>query len=81
MSYELVEILKKRAESFLKNSERLIQEKEWDLAAFNLEQYCQLILNYLLLLKKRWIRQDALLKNTHPGIRLYKKGRFEACRR
>ena len=52
MSFELVEMLKKRAESFLKNSERLIQEREWDLAAFNLEQYCQLILKYLLLLKK-----------------------------
>ncbi|MEM2881467.1 MAG: HEPN domain-containing protein [Candidatus Methanomethylicaceae archaeon] len=52
MSYELTEILKNRAESFLKNSERLINEGEWDLAVFNLEQYCQLILKYSLLMKK-----------------------------
>ncbi|MEM2002544.1 MAG: HEPN domain-containing protein [Candidatus Methanomethylicaceae archaeon] len=52
MSYELTEILKNRAESFLKNSERLINEGEWDLAVFNLEQYCQLILKYSLLKKK-----------------------------
>ncbi|MDH5811862.1 MAG: HEPN domain-containing protein [Candidatus Bathyarchaeia archaeon] len=52
LSYELTEILKNRAESFLKNSERLINEGEWDLAVFNLEQYCQLILKYSLLMKK-----------------------------
>ncbi|MGC8937273.1 MAG: HEPN domain-containing protein [Candidatus Methanomethylicaceae archaeon] len=52
MSYELVEILRKRAESFLKNSKTLIDEGEWDLAVFNLEQYCQLILKYKLLMEK-----------------------------
>lgn len=52
MSYELVEILRKRAESFLKNSKTLIDEGEWDLAVFNLEQYCQLILKYELLMEK-----------------------------
>ena len=61
MSFELIEILKKRAESFLKNSDRLIQEQEWDLAAFNLEQYCKLILKHLLLWKKGgYVRTNSL---------------------
>lgn len=49
LSFEEAEILKRRAESFLRNAERLIEEKEWDLAMFNLEQYCQLIIKYKLL--------------------------------
>jgi len=49
MSFEEVEILKRKAEAFLRNSEYLIKIKEWDLAMFNLEQYCQLILKYKLL--------------------------------
>lgn len=51
MSFEEAEILKERAEAFLTNSERLIGEGFFDLAAFSLEQYCQLILKYKLLLK------------------------------
>lgn len=51
MSFEEAEILKERAEAFLMNSERLLSEGFFDLAAFNLEQYCQLILKYKLLLK------------------------------
>lgn len=51
MSFEEAEILKERAEAFLTNSERLIGEGFFDLAAFNLEQYCQLMLKYKLLLK------------------------------
>jgi HEPN domain-containing protein len=51
MSFEEVEILKDRAEAFLKNAERLIEENVWDLAAFNIEQYCQLMLKYKLLIK------------------------------
>lgn len=34
---------------FLKNAKDLIEEGVWDLAAFNLEQYCQLTLKYKLL--------------------------------
>ena len=52
MSFEEAEIIKKRAYSFLRNAERLIEEGEYDLGMFNLEQYCQLILKYKLLVKK-----------------------------
>ena len=52
MSFEDAEIIKKRAYSFLRNAERLIEEGEYDLGMFNLEQYCQLILKYKLLVKK-----------------------------
>lgn len=51
MSFREVEILKKRAEDFLENAERLLDEGKYDLAAFSIEQYCQLILKYKLLLK------------------------------
>ncbi|MCF8884329.1 MAG: HEPN domain-containing protein [Nitrososphaerota archaeon] len=51
MSLREVEILRKRAEDFLENAERLIGEGKYDLAAFSIEQYCQLILKYKLLLK------------------------------
>lgn len=52
MSFEEAEIIKRRAESFLRNADRLLKEGEYDLAIFNLEQYCQLILKYKLLIKK-----------------------------
>ncbi len=52
MSFEEAELLRKRAESFLKNAMRLLDEKEYDLAMFCLEQYCQLTLKYKLLVKK-----------------------------
>ncbi len=52
MSFEEVEVLRERAEAFLRNAGRLIGEGEWDLAMFNLEQYCQLVLEYKLLVKK-----------------------------
>ena len=52
LSFEEAEIIKRRAEAFLRNAERLIAEKEWDLAIFNLEQYCQLILKYKLLVRR-----------------------------
>ena len=51
-SLEEVEIIRRRAEAFLRNAERLIVEREWDLAVFNLEQYCQLILKYKLLIAR-----------------------------
>lgn len=50
MAYEEAQVLKRRAKSFLKSASRLIREGEYDLAVFNPEQYCQLILKYALLL-------------------------------
>jgi HEPN domain-containing protein len=49
VSFEEVELLRSRAESFLRNALRLIEEGEADIAVFSLEQYCQLILKYKLL--------------------------------
>lgn len=51
MSFEEAEILRDRAEAFLKNAERLAEEGVYDLAAFNIEQFCQLMLKYKLLTK------------------------------
>ncbi|MEM2093482.1 MAG: HEPN domain-containing protein [Candidatus Bathyarchaeia archaeon] len=51
MSFKEAEILKERAEAFLENAERLVAEGKYDLAAFCVEQYCQLALKYKLLLK------------------------------
>ena len=51
MSAGEVEVIRERAESFLRNADHLIRVKDWDLATFNLEQYCQLILKYKLLIK------------------------------
>lgn len=45
------DFLKKRAESFLSNAKDLIKKGEYSLAAFNLEQTCQLYLKYYLFLK------------------------------
>lgn len=52
MSFEEAEVLKRRAEAFLRNAINLLEEGEANLAAFSLEQYCQLILKYKLLVKK-----------------------------
>jgi len=46
LSFEDVDILRKRAESFLRNALYLIGIGDNNLAMFNLEQYCQLILKY-----------------------------------
>lgn len=51
MSFEEAELLRERAENFLANAEELAAKGNYDLAAFNLEQYCQLILKYHLLVK------------------------------
>jgi HEPN domain-containing protein len=51
MSFKEAEILNERAKAFLENAERLIKEGRFDLAAFNIEQYCQLTLKYKLLIK------------------------------
>jgi len=37
VSFEEIEILKERAESFLKNAEELFLKEVYDLAAFNIE--------------------------------------------
>ena len=52
MVREDVDILRRRAESFIRNASKLIEDGEWDLAMFSMEQYCQLILKYRLLLIK-----------------------------
>lgn len=52
LSFREAEILRRRAQAFLRNSSRLLEEKEWDLAVFCLEQYCQLLLKYKLLVKR-----------------------------
>jgi HEPN domain-containing protein len=49
VSFEEAELLRRRAESFLRNALRLIEEGEADIAVFSLEEYCQLILKYKLL--------------------------------
>lgn len=51
MSFEEAEVIRERAEAFLKNAEELFEKGVYDLAAFSLEQYCQLILKYKLLVK------------------------------
>jgi len=51
MSFKGTEILRERAEAFLENAEKLVAEGKYDLAAFCIEQYCQLMLKYKLLLK------------------------------
>jgi len=61
LSFEEAEILRRRAEAFLRNAERLIKEEEWDLAIFNLERYCQLIIKYkLLVLRGSYPRSHSL---------------------
>ena len=44
-------MLRERAGAFLRNSEYLLSVGEYDLAVVNLEQYCQLILKYKLLVR------------------------------
>ncbi|MBS7654768.1 HEPN domain-containing protein [Candidatus Bathyarchaeota archaeon] len=51
MSFEETEVIRRRAEAFLRTAKYLLENSEWDLSVFNLEQYCQLILKYKLLVK------------------------------
>lgn len=61
MSFEEAEVLRRRAEAFLRNAERLMEEGEWDLSMFCLEQYCQLIAKYrLLVLRGSYPRTNSL---------------------
>jgi len=45
------EFLKERAINFLKNGKYLLEKGILDIAAFNIEQFCQLYLKYKLLLR------------------------------
>jgi HEPN domain-containing protein len=45
LSFEEAEVLRERADAFLENAKHLINTGSYDLAAFNLEQHCQLLLN------------------------------------
>ncbi len=67
MSFEEAEVLKERAEAFLRNAKNLLKEGEYDLAAFSIEQYCQLILKYKLLIK------TGTYPRTHSLIRLIRE--------
>jgi len=51
LSFEEADILRERAEAFLENAKHLIDRGSYDLAAFNLEQHCQLLVKYKLLIK------------------------------
>ncbi len=64
MSSEEAEILRVRAEEFLLNAERLFNEGFYDLCVFNLEQFCQLVLKYKLLIK------TGAYPRTHSIVRL-----------
>jgi len=44
--------LKRRAQDFLENGKRNLEEKKFDLAAFNIEQSVQLFLKFVLFQKK-----------------------------
>jgi HEPN domain. len=50
VSSKEAELLKRRAIAFLKNAQQLYTQEVYDLAAFNLEQHCELLLKYLLFL-------------------------------
>lgn len=67
VSFEEAELLRLRAEAFLRNAERLYAEGEYDLAAFGVEQYCRLMLKYKLLLK------TGAYPRTHSLIRLVRE--------
>lgn len=82
MSFEEVEILRERAESFLRNAEELFLKGVYDLAAFNIEQYCQLIVKYKLLMKtgtyprtRSLIKLLRLLSNISGGLDMLFEGR------
>jgi HEPN domain-containing protein len=64
LSFEEAEVLRERAEAFLENAKHLIKRGSNDLAAFNLEQHCQLLVKYKLLTK------TGTYSRTHSLIRL-----------
>ena len=79
MSFEEADVLRERAEAFLRNAKHLIEVGEHDLAAFSAEQPFQLLLKYKLLLKTgTYPRTHSLtrllreLGRLHPGKNLDK---------
>ena len=62
MSFSEAEILRKRASDFLEEGGHLIDVKKYDLAIFNLEQYCELILKYKMLIKLGYYPRTHSLK-------------------
>jgi len=67
LSIEEAEILKERAYAFLRNAKRLFEEEEYDLSAFNLEQFCHLLLKYKLLVK------TGTYPRTHSLVRILRE--------
>jgi len=68
------EFLKQRAEKFLANGEDLLNKGIFDLAAFNFEQYCQLILKYYLFLEVGDFPKTHFLKDLLTELgKVYKK--------
>jgi HEPN domain-containing protein len=51
VSFNEAQVLRDRAEDFLRNAEDLYDKGIYDLAAFSLEQHCRLLLKFKLLLK------------------------------
>jgi len=66
-SIEEAETLKNRAYVSLHNAKRLFEEEEYDLAAFNIRRFCQLILKYKLLVKA------GTYPRTHSLLRLMRE--------
>jgi len=67
VSAEEAEVLGERAYAFLRNATRLFEDGEYDLAAFNIEQFFQLTLKYKLLIK------TGTYPRTHSIIRLLRE--------
>jgi HEPN domain-containing protein len=66
LSFEEAETIRERAEDFLRNARDLFDKGVYDLAAF-IEQYCQLILKYKLLVK------TGTYPRTHSILRLIRE--------
>jgi len=62
LSFSEAEILRKRSNDFLEEAGHLIDIKKYDLAIFNLDQYCNLILKYKLLIKLGYYPRTHSLK-------------------
>ena len=62
MSFSEAEILRKRANDFLEEAWHLIDVKKYNLAIFNLDQYCELILKYKMLIKLGYYPRTYSLK-------------------
>jgi len=62
VSFSEAQILKKRSSDFLEESKHLIDIKKYDLAIFNMEQYCELILKYAMLIKLGYYPRTHSLK-------------------